>query len=271
MCSVLFSGCEDINYEDYDDDNYLPNEYYSYLPEEYYSVSVISPIYDGGEDFIFTLTRTSSFEYRRNPDSDWGRYVALAQLNITNAQTGETLQQIEDIEIFHVQAFSLSVADANFDGFNDVIVGVDSAGAQGALIVNCWLWNYETRQFEYALSFPQPNASIDTNAQVILTTNRGSAVARNWYIHKFMDGEFVLTNSMYRDMRRVGDSQYGEEPVWYWRYEQRTLINGVWEEEVIYLPEHPDEYPSAYGGNPMFREGSIWNPRQEDLIFLWNN
>ena len=98
-CIALFNGCENINYEDYDDDNYLPEEYYNSLNEhyeEYHSVSVISPIYDGGENFIFTLTRTA-FEYRHNPDSDWVRYVALAQLNITNAQTGETLQQIEDI------------------------------------------------------------------------------------------------------------------------------------------------------------------------------
>ena len=164
----------------------------------------------------------------------------------------------------------MSVEDANFDGFNDIIIGIDSAGAQGALVFRCWLWNDETQQFEYEPSFPQPNASIDTNAQIIRTTNRGSAVARNWYIYRFIDGEFVLTNSMSRDMRRVGDPRYDEEPVWYWRWEERTLINGVWEEDVTYLLDITEEYPSADDGNPMFREGSIWNPRQEDLIFLWN-
>jgi len=207
-------------------------------------------------DFTFTLTQTSDVEHG-----------VLAQLKITNTQTGEIIQVIDDIEIAPSviwDGFGLIIEDANFDGFYDIIINIDRVGNQAALISRCWLWNDESQQFEESQSFPGFNAIIDTNEQVIRTTSRGSAVHRVWYIYRFIDGEFVMTNSMERDM--PWDMPFGHSDARRWRFKERTLINGIWHENVTYFDDVDDGY-IPMEEHPMFQPDSIWNPNRENVTF----
>ena len=235
---IFSSSCTSTNYEDNDN--------------EYYSVSVIKPIYDGGEYFKFTLTQTSSFEWCGN---EFGSIRAFARIDISNARTGEPIQQIEDIEICEsARGFHIFVEDVNFDGFNDIVVNTFRTGTQMRLSSGLWLWSEKSEQFEQHI-LPAWNAIIDTNEQVVRGSDRVMASQHIWGIYRFIDGEFVLTNIMERGRTLSDDNRW-------WFAESGK--------DIVYVYASDGEYPTKEDGNPILQEESIWNPREEDLIFLWN-
>lgn len=124
-----------------------------------------------------------------------------------------------------MDTMGLHVTDVNFDGYKDVIILNNFAGAHGNTWYDCWLWDVKTSSFVVSDSFAQIcNPSLDPDNQSIYSTGGSGAAYWGGSIYKYIDGEFVITNDLYTDwgglvekqlmngiMEIVREVQYGED------------------------------------------------------------
>lgn len=124
-----------------------------------------------------------------------------------------------------MDTMGLHVTDVNFDGYKDVIILNNFAGAHGNTWYDCWLWDAETSSFVFSDSFAKIcNPSLDREKQCIYSTGGSGAAFWGGRIYKFIDGEFVVTNDLYTDwnglvetelkdgtMVKVREVQYGDD------------------------------------------------------------
>lgn len=96
-----------------------------------------------------------------------------------------------------MDTMGLHVTDVNFDGYKDVIILNCFHGAHGNSWYDCWLWNNNEMKFEHSESFVEIcNPALDPINQCIYSTGGAGASYHRWDIYKFIDGEFVVSNSL---------------------------------------------------------------------------
>ncbi len=132
-------------------------------------------------------------------------YLNDGILNIYKIEDGQKalIQSIKN----DVDAYAyITIVDVNFDGFDDILVYYDSVGNQAGSIYHCYLYNdglYE----EYSDFTQILNPSIDVVNKMVYSSNRGSASNRLYMIYQFIDGEFVVTDTLDRDYFITDDGQ----------------------------------------------------------------
>jgi hypothetical protein len=121
-----------------------------------------------------------------------------------------------------MDTMGLHVADVNFDGYKDVIILNDFSGAHGNTWYDCWLWNPETSSFVESESFAGIcNPALDPEKKCIYSTGGSGAGNHEWDIYQFIDGEFVVTNSLSYNEVVNGDGGY--------HFIEQKLVNGEME------------------------------------------
>jgi hypothetical protein len=112
-------------------------------------------------------------------------------------------QTIDDVVVGNyvytemMDTMGLHVADVNFDGYKDVIILNTFGGAHSNTWYDCWLWNPETSSFVKSESFAGIcNPALDSEKKYIYSTGGSGAGRQEWDIYQFIDGEFVVTNSL---------------------------------------------------------------------------
>ena len=117
-----------------------------------------------------------------------------------------------------MDTMGLHVADVNFDGYKDVIILCNFGGAHANTWYDCWLWNPETSSFIKSESFSEIyNPALDSEKINIYSAGGSGAGNREWDIYQFLDGKFVVTNSL----------SYKETNKGYHFMEQRLVSGGT--------------------------------------------
>jgi hypothetical protein len=124
-----------------------------------------------------------------------------------------------------MDTMGLHIVDVNFDGYKDVIILNDFAGAHGNTWYYCWLWDAGTSSFVPSESFAGIcNPALDPVKKCIYSTGGSGAAYWGGSIYKFIDSEFVVTNDLNTDwnglvetklvngkMEVVREVSYGEQ------------------------------------------------------------
>ncbi len=96
-----------------------------------------------------------------------------------------------------MDTMGLHVVDVNFDGYKDVIILNDFSGAHGNTWYACWLWDPKISSFIESESFSRIyNPALDPEKKYIYSTGGSGASNQQWDIYQFINGEFVVTNSV---------------------------------------------------------------------------
>lgn len=96
-----------------------------------------------------------------------------------------------------MDTMGLHVTDVNFDGYKDVIILNSFHGARGYSWYDCWLWDNEELRFEHSESFLEIcNPALDPINQCIYSIGGAEVNYHIWLVYKFIDGEFVVSNSL---------------------------------------------------------------------------
>lgn len=124
-----------------------------------------------------------------------------------------------------MDTMGLHVVDVNFDGYKDVIILNNFAGAHGNTWYDCWLWDVKTSSFVVSDSFAEIcNPALDPDNKCIYSAGGSGAAYWGGRIYKYIDGEFVVTNELDTDwdglvekilangkMEIVREIHYGED------------------------------------------------------------
>lgn len=95
-----------------------------------------------------------------------------------------------------MDTMGLHILDVNFDGYKDVIILKDFGGAHSNTWYDCWLWNPVTWVFEHCPSFAEIcNPAIDHEKQCVYSAG-GSGTDHGYYIYRYVDYEFTVTNDL---------------------------------------------------------------------------
>jgi hypothetical protein len=96
-----------------------------------------------------------------------------------------------------MDTMGLHVVDVNFDGYKDVIILNNFAGAHGNTWYNCWLWDVKTSSFVTSKTFADIcNPAIDHNKKCIYSAGGSGASYWGGSIYRFIHGKFVITNDL---------------------------------------------------------------------------
>ena len=137
-----------------------------------------------------------------------------------------------------MDTMGLHVVDVNFDGYKDVIILNSFSGAHSNSWYDCWLWNPEMSSFVESESFEDIcNPALDKEKKSIYSTGGSGASNRGWNIYQFIEGEFVVTNSLY----------YTETSKGYY-FEEQKFVNGEMKnvrEDVIQVDNFNDALSAA--------------------------
>ena len=96
-----------------------------------------------------------------------------------------------------MDTMGMHVTDVNFDGYKDVIILNCFAGAHGNSWYDCWLWNAKKSTFIHSKSFINIcNPALDKEKRCIYSMGGSGAYVGDWFIYKFIGGEFVVSNSL---------------------------------------------------------------------------
>jgi hypothetical protein len=163
--------------------------------------------------------------------------------------------QVTGVPVYNemMDTMGLHVVDVNYDGYKDVIILNNYSGAHGNTWYGCWLWNSKASSFEECESFADIyNPSLDSMKQCIYSTGGSGAGYQNWDIYQFIDGDFVVTNSL--SFEFTNDSSI--------HYIEQKLENGEMEsvrDEVIQADSLEEaQNKSGYTNDELWELG---NPR----------
>jgi hypothetical protein len=163
-------------------------------------------------------------------------------LPILSADFSQTvLDQVVGNAVYNqmMDTMGLHVADVNFDGYKDVIILNNFSGAHGNTWYDCWLWNPETSSFVKSESFADIcNPALDPKKKCIYSTGGSGASNQEWDIYQFIDGEFVVTNSL----------SYTETNEGRYHFIEQKLVNGkmkIIRDDVIQADSFDDALSAA--------------------------
>lgn len=152
-----------------------------------------------------------------------------------------------------MDTMGLHVTDVNFDGYKDVIILNCFSGAHANTWYDCWIWNSKTSSFVKSESFAYIcNPALDPEKKCIYSTGGSGASYHGWDIYQYIDGEFVVTNSLSNEWTNEGTAHIIEQ----------KLVNGVMEivRDDIIQEDNFDNLLSAAG----YINDDLWqldNPR----------
>jgi hypothetical protein len=124
-----------------------------------------------------------------------------------------------------MDTMGLHVVDVNFDGYKDVIILNNFAGAHSNTWYDCWLWDVKTSSFIASDSFAEIcNPALDHDNKCIYSAGGSGAAYWGGRIYKFIDQGFSVTNELDTDwdglvekklangkMEIVRDIQFGDD------------------------------------------------------------
>ena len=190
---------------------YEPSDAPNPGPSKSFTYEVHASIHENLPEYRFVATGIAWGD-PTGPD-DWGE-ADVTGLNVYNENGAPILSMDfsrDDIDvdgnnvyvygnpIFRqmVDTMGLHVVDVNFDGYKDIIILNCFAGAHSNTWYDCWLWDSKTSSFAYSESFADIcNPSINLEKQCIYSTGGSSAFDQTWDIYKFINGEFIVFNSL---------------------------------------------------------------------------
>jgi hypothetical protein len=147
-----------------------------------------------------------------------------------------------------MDTMGLHVVDVNFDGYKDVIILNDFAGAHGNTWYNCWLWDVKTSSFVTSVSFTEIcNPALDPENKCIYSAGGSGAAYWGGNIYKYIDGEFALTN--------VLDTYQGG-------LVEKKLVNGKM--EIVREIQYGDDNHIIRKEQEYYKKDELWqldNPR----------
>ncbi len=163
-------------------------------------------------------------------------------LPILSADFSQTvLDQVVGNAVYNqmMDTMGLHVTDVNFDGYKDMIILNNFSGAHGNTWYDCWLWNPETSSFVKSESFADIcNPALDPKKKCIYSTGGSGASNQEWDIYQFIDGEFVVTNSL----------SYTETNEGRYHFIEQKLVNGkmkIIRDDVIQAGSFDDALSAA--------------------------
>jgi hypothetical protein len=147
-----------------------------------------------------------------------------------------------------MDTLGLHVVDVNFDGYKDVIVLNCFAGAHGNSWYDCWLWDAKTSSFVADKAFAEIcNPSLDPEQKCIYSWGGSGAEFWGGTIYKFIDGKFVVSNSLEGDRAQVVESK---------------LVNGKM--ETVRTAYYGDNEKARAAEYEYYKNSKLWqleNPR----------
>lgn len=150
-----------------------------------------------------------------------------------------------------MDTMGLHVSDVNFDGYKDVIILNNFGGVHGNTWYDCWLWNPEMSLVQSESFADICNPSLDPEKKCIYSTGGAGAGNQEWDIYQFIDGEFVVINSLSYEVANGG-----------YHFIEQKLVNGEMEivrDDVIQADIFDDALSAAGYINDDFWQ--LDNPR----------
>lgn len=216
----------------------------------YVSVQEGYQISDYGE---YEGTEYSWAVFNMRQEDEQGENISL-YWEIAVLQEGSVIQvlEVEDGEhgaAFPAAADMVTETDVNFDGKQDILIGLGHFGNQGAVVYKCFLGGESG--LIYCPSFSEiANPSLDHTAQVVRSQWRNSASSHGWGIFKFTGTEFVETQRLTETAEYRNE---GEEPVRSWTEE--VFLEGEWQVREYYTEE---DYDAGTIYNKLYGPESYW-------------
>jgi len=168
---------------------------------EQHTYEVRSRLHEGMPEYRFVATGITK-------GIDEGVYGFIIGLEAYD-ENGSSILSADFLKVFNGEEFGyqvynemmdtmgLHVVDVNFDGYKDVIILNNFAGAHGNTWYDCWLWNVETSSFLLSKSFSKIcNPALDPEKKCIYSTGGSGAAYWGGSIYQFIDGSFVITNDL---------------------------------------------------------------------------
>ncbi len=141
-----------------------------------------------------------------------------------------------------MDTMGLHVTDVNFDGYKDVIILNNFAGAHGNTWYDCWLWDEQTASFVASPSFAAIcNPALDRENQCIFSSGGSGAAYWGGRIYQFVDGAFVLTNEL--------DTAWGE-------LVEKKLVNGTM--EIVRQVQYGDDEKKLIQEQEYYKNDPLW-------------
>ncbi len=104
--------------------------------------------------------------------------------------------QYPDRHVWAASDFKVRYEDVTFDGNKDILIFLGNAGSHGSEVFCAYI--YSAGNFVYTKSFENiPNYSIDYDNEIIRGWNTDSASTYHTSVYKFVDGEFVVSETEY--------------------------------------------------------------------------
>lgn len=213
---------------------------------------VCAPIHESMPEYRFVATGVT------NGTDIWsmGYVMGLEIYDENNAPIllEDFSENLDDLIVgYHVyngmmDTMGLHVVDVNFDGFRDVIILNNFAGAHGNTWYDCWLWDVELSSFVASESFAEIcNPSLDQDNKCIYSTGGSGADYWGGRIYRYIDGEFVVTNELDTNM-------YG--------LVEKNLVNGKM--EIVREVQLGDDEQILRNEQEYYKDNELWqleNPR----------
>lgn len=148
--------------------------------------------------------------------------------------------------------------DVNFDGNNDILIGLGHFGNQGAVLYKCYL---STDQgFLHCPSFSEIlNPSVDYENQVVRSQWRDSATSHGWSIFEYHKDEFIETERL---IEKLMNDDEAVEQIWSWRDE--VFLEGEWQIREYFTQK---DFDSKTIQNKLYGADSYWGLDQPKWIF----
>ncbi|MGL5436129.1 MAG: XAC2610-related protein [Lachnospiraceae bacterium] len=160
-----------------------------------YTYEVISAVSEDMPIYRYTATGKAEGTYEWSTGFVTG--LEIHDENNTSILSIDFTEEGCPIYFNMMDTMGLHVTDVNFDGYKDVIILNTFHGAHSNSWYDCWLWDAETVSFKYSQSFAEIcNPAIDNDKQCIYSSSGSGAGGNSYFIYRFIDDEFVVTNNL---------------------------------------------------------------------------
>lgn len=225
-----------------------------YEPEDYMEYPILSAFFQIEGDMGYELVISKEEE---NPERDVKVFVSRKEGEIY------FLKQVLHNKFHDGAAWDLKglyLIDVDFDGEKDILVQNGHYGNQGAETYACYL--YRQGQYEACESFTEiPNASVDGENKLILSSWRNSAVCHGWGMYAYEDGGYHLKRAIEQEyLLKDGSALEGEEYEIQWTIwkDVDKTGEGVIRKENITERFLESDHDEEFISKKIYNKGSTW-------------